>query len=67
MKYDGVQLACLGVVSRPVWGAWIEIRFCMYLLPQKVSRPVWGAWIEIVQQSITTMQQVVAPRMGRVD
>ena len=36
------------MLSRPVWGAWIEIS----KYPQTAnnaywSRPVWGAWIEI--------------------
>ena len=39
-------------MSRPVWGAWIEIR----IHPDVVtggckSRPVWGAWIEIAAGS----------------
>ena len=35
------------LLSRPVWGAWIEIG--LKTNPKKLlrSRPVWGAWIEI--------------------
>ena len=36
-------------MSRPVWGAWIEIvSGLMYTDSGTKSRPVWGAWIEIV-------------------
>ena len=34
-------------VSRPVWGAWIEIHIHTHIIVNSVSRPVWGAWIEI--------------------
>ena len=34
-------------MSRPVWGAWIEIAMGSLLAQLKPSRPVWGAWIEI--------------------
>ena len=33
--------------SRPVWGAWIEIRALCAACCLTPSRPVWGAWIEI--------------------
>ena len=35
-------------MSRPVWGAWIEIDDRHHQpFDQQESRPVWGAWIEI--------------------
>ena len=35
-------------MSRPVWGAWIEIQSGPDAKQKAcVSRPVWGAWIEI--------------------
>ena len=35
-------------MSRPVWGAWIEIDLGGYAKgPDGKSRPVWGAWIEM--------------------
>ena len=51
--------------SRPVWGAWIEIR--MYDAVQAligVSRPVWGAWIEISIWGPHTQQQPSRPVWG---
>ena len=56
------------LLSRPVWGAWIEI--CYMVTPPclpPVSRPVWGAWIEIVNIINREKATDVAPRMGRVD
>ena len=35
------------LTSRPVWGAWIEIRETGPSTARQQSRPVWGAWIEI--------------------
>ena len=55
--------------SRPVWGAWIEIKGTKKSISSiRTSRPVWGAWIEIkavmdAEGDVTK----VAPRMGRVD
>ena len=77
------------VVSRPVWGAWIEISCTATPSPNDYSR-VWGAWIEIfpfnrspsantcrapygarglklIDKHDAPMDDVVAPRMGRVD
>ena len=34
-------------MSRPVWGAWIEIDKLLTVDDDVQSRPVWGAWIEI--------------------
>ena len=55
-------------LSRPVWGAWIEIesRRDQTAKPRR-SRPVWGAWIEISKRRETFRSSQVAPRMGRVD
>ena len=40
-------------LSRPVWGAWIEIYMVAPpCLPPVWSRPVWGAWIEIITQTL---------------
>ena len=35
------------ILSRPVWGAWIEIVSLAPAYGETPSRPVWGAWIEI--------------------
>ena len=35
------------LLSRPVWGAWIEIVISATINAVFMSRPVWGAWIEI--------------------
>ena len=55
------------LLSRPVWGAWIEIE--QYALQQQrhASRPVWGAWIEMINCDKEVILWPVAPRMGRVD
>ena len=56
------------LLSRPVWGAWIEIGYQYDDLQLVVeSRPVWGAWIEIKISIIPYKTNFVAPRMGRVD
>ena len=56
------------IVSRPVWGAWIEIeKYYEVRANGRRSRPVWGAWIEIISYTVGIQKVLVAPRMGRVD
>jgi len=50
-----------------VWGAWIETIRCTENHTEDKSRPVWGAWIETSPMTITITNNVVAPRVGRVD
>ena len=57
----------LEFVSRPVWGAWIEIRVLYHARGAMASRPVWGAWIEMRSAMGPLKIMYVAPRMGRVD
>ena len=38
---------CAFLLSRPVWGAWVEIRPWWRRIAATRSRPVWGAWVEI--------------------
>ena len=47
LQFDFIEYLVTGLVSRPVWGAWIEIPFIRRMTRAKQSRPVWGAWIEI--------------------
>ena len=56
-------------LSRPVWGAWIEITMAQRCAESNnLSRPVWGAWIEMVSNlTYERGSGNVAPRMGRVD
>ena len=55
-------------MSRPVWGAWIEIGRRGGIRWAGRSRPVWGAWIEISKgYKAQPVIGAVAPRMGRVD
>jgi len=55
------------VMSRPVWGAWIET-ISQGAIPGSIwSRPVWGAWIETLPALRDRRRQRVAPRVGRVD
>ena len=42
-------------MSRPVWGAWIEMKLFTVKGIKLSSRPVWGAWIEIEYQVNTRM------------
>ena len=55
------------LLSRPVWGAWIEIILACNKTVTTKSRPVWGAWIEIEGARLPVHRREVAPRMGRVD
>ena len=55
-------------MSRPAWGAWIEIgKLVNALVTFLPLRPAWGAWIEMVIISAVIFMILVAPRMGRVD
>ena len=59
---------CSLLLSRPAWGAWIEIeRVMLPLHHPAMSRPAWGAWIEIPMFDWYYSDSQVAPRMGRVD
>ena len=50
------------IVSRPVWGAWIEIMGQDRRQKQAGgSRPVWGAWIEMESRR----DQTAKPRRSR--
>ena len=54
-------------MSRPAWGAWIEMLSWRSLASALASRPAWGAWIEIQKMKREGFTPAVAPRMGRVD
>ena len=41
-------------LSRPAWGAWIEIGEYNTILSIIASRPAWGAWIEMSALSLPT-------------
>ena len=58
---------CACLLSRPAWGAWIEMYRLGFYFWALMSRPAWGAWIEISQKDLRSDGGVVAPRMGRVD
>jgi len=47
LKYKSRAVTPYKFKSRPVWGAWIEIKILMLKFSITMSRPVWGAWIEI--------------------
>ena len=47
LKSTWVRVVIVGALSRPVWGAWIEISRATPRLRLLTSRPVWGAWIEM--------------------
>ena len=56
------------VVSRPVWGAWIEISCTATPSPNDYSRAPYGArGLKLIDKHDAPMDDVVAPRMGRVD
>ena len=48
----------LSVMSRPVWGAWIEIGGLIGVLHLGLSRPVWGAWIEMIPAPASIFKEV---------
>ena len=54
-------------LSRPAWGAWIEMTVREIEWLERESRPAWGAWIEIRETESFLPGEEVAPRMGRVD
>ena len=48
LKLDRGLVGEVEKMSRPVWGAWIEIlRGQLQPAEGRKSRPVWGAWIEM--------------------
>ena len=61
------SMVARAVMSRPVWGAWIEIASDLDVDARIGSRPVWGAWIEMRRDVDEAAGRGVAPRMGRVD
>ena len=42
-------------MSRPAWGAWIEILLWKMESIERRSRPAWGAWIEITSGAIANL------------
>ena len=52
------------LLSRPVWGAWIEIATPSLARGTTPSRPVWGAWIEIVKMHDCMYYPVSRPVWG---
>ncbi len=62
-----VDFAADAAASRPVRGAWIEIRMFKGMEMDMESRPVRGAWIEILAMCWKMAITAVAPRKGRVD
>ena len=58
----------LALGSLPVWGEWIEIGFGFSARPgDRRSLPVWGEWIEIARTVLPDQNDLVSPRVGRVD
>ena len=57
----------IGVMSLPVWGAWIETEIRLIMARQLGSLPVWGAWIETNASWNKRSSRFVAPRVGSVD
>ena len=48
LKFLLSLVVCPVLLSRPVWGAWIEILVVPQDSEEVMSRPVWGAWIEMI-------------------
>ena len=44
------------LMSRPVWGAWIEMTAETMTDEHQESRPVWGAWIEIFRRPLISIR-----------
>ena len=54
--------------SRPVWGAWIEIRLSLVSLLLLLGRAPYGArGLKLSYLDQIVQHLAVAPRMGRVD
>ena len=54
--------------SRPVWGAWIEMRYPLARTPIKSRRAPYGArGLKFIGARESDFLGKVAPRMGRVD
>ena len=69
LKFALSRRQCVGIMeSRPVWGAWIEIRHQELKDKLQVRRAPYGArglkWLLSRKQG---SNYLVAPRMGRVD
>ena len=55
-------------LSRPVWGAWIEMQHAELCRYRKMGRAPYGArGLKCNMQSFGGTAKWVAPRMGRVD
>ena len=56
------------LLSRPVWGAWIEIEYVPCAAGVFVSRAPYGArGLKLRDPIAQVLVRSVAPRMGRVD
>ena len=55
------------ISSHPARGAWIETRRTRRSKSRRESRPARGAWIETHDALKDIIEDVVAPRTGRVD
>jgi len=51
-------------MSRPAWGAWIEIQQRMHDEGGTKSRPAWGAWIEMLWAESTYAGAASRPAWG---
>ena len=52
------------LLSRPAWGAWIEIFDNGLMTALGASRPAWGAWIEINMHVATVFPGSSRPAWG---
>ena len=53
------------VLSRPAWGAWIEItQNAIQRYDSITSRPAWGAWIEMPSDKLIAAISMSRPAWG---
>ena len=68
MKWYDVMSKIHKTRSRPVWGAWIEIRkqrLCALIFPGRA--PYGARGLKLTPGNRLVARVMVAPRMGRVD
>ena len=55
------------LMSLPMRGEWIEIRYMARRTKYAMSLPMRGEWIEIDREQVFALERRVSPHAGRVD
>ena len=68
LKCQNSMIAIIAIMSRPVWGAWIEMLKEVISWPLCLRRAPYGArGLKYFFSQTFDIDKKVAPRMGRVD